>query len=219
MEPSIRHAERIRTLAGALYVVTDPEQRPDRSAEEITMAALAGGARIVQLRDKTLSTPQLVRLARRLAELCHRSGALLIVNDRVDVAAAADADGVHLGPDDMRPEDARRVLGSDTLIGVSTGAVQEALALAPFASYLGVGAIFGSKTKRDAGTAVGTERIGEIREALGPLPIPIVAIGGITAANIGEVARAGADSAAVVSAVIDAPDMRAATEELLARFR
>ncbi len=108
------------------------------------------------------------------------------------------------------------MLGPEWLTSDSTGAVQEALA--PFASYLGVGAIFGSNTKRDAGAAVGTERIGEIREALGPLPIPIFAIGGITA-DIGEVARTGADSAAVVSAVIDAPDMRAATEELLARFR
>ncbi len=216
---SAKHAERLRGLAGALYVITDSELRPDRSAEEIAAAALSGGAGIIQLRDKRLTTPDLVLLAQRLVGLCRQAGALLIVNDRVDVALAADADGVHLGPDDMHPADARRVLGRDRLIGVSTGTVEEALALAPFASYLGVGAIFGSMTKRDAGDAVGPGRIREIREALDRLPIPIVAIGGINAEDIGEVARAGADSAAVVSAIVNAPDMRVATEALLATFR
>lgn len=216
---SAKHAARLRALSGALYVVTDSELRPDRSAEEIAREAVAGGASIIQLRDKRLSTPALVELAKRLTELCRQAGALLIVNDRVDVALAADADGVHLGPDDMHPADARRVLGPDRLIGVSTGTVEEALALAPYASYLGVGAIFGSKTKQDAGAAVGPGRITGIRSALGNSRIPIVAIGGISAMNIGDVAQAGADCAAVVSAVIGAADMRAATKTLLANFR
>ena len=145
-----------------------------------------------------------------------RRTALFIVNDRVDVALASDADGVHLGPDDMRPEDARRLLGPDKLVGVSTGTLEEARAAAPYASYFGVGAIFGSKTKLDAGAPIGVERIREIKAAFPH--IPIVAIGGINAGNIAEVARAGADAAAVVSAVVAAPDMAEATRELVRLF-
>jgi len=166
----------------------------------------------VQLREKSLPTPQLIELARSLKELAHEHGALFIVNDRVDVALAANADGVHLGPDDMHPRDARALLGS-RIVGVSVSTVDEAAALAPFASYLGVGAIYGSATKLDAGDAVGPARIAEIRAAFPH--IPIVAIGGITRENLGAVARAGADAAAVVSAVVCESDMRAATEALV----
>ena len=215
---SVKHEARRNLLRGSLYVITDSGLRPDRKIEDIVQEALAGGARVVQLREKALGSTQLIALAKRLVELCRRHNAMLIVNDRVDVAAA-DADGVHLGPDDMSPIDARRVLGPDCLIGVSTGTVAEAIACAPFASYLGVGAIFGSKTKSDAGAAIGPDRITEIRDALTDKTIPLVAIGGITADNISMVVRAGADSAAVVSAVIGAPNMRAATENLLANLR
>jgi thiamine-phosphate pyrophosphorylase len=134
------------------------------------------------------------------------------VNDRVDVALAAEADGVHLGPDDMHPRDARALLG-ERIVGVSVSTVEEAAALAPFASYFGVGAIYGSATKLDAGDAVGPQRITEIRAAFPH--IPIVAIGGITRENLGAVARAGADAAAVVSAVVCEDDMRAATAALV----
>lgn len=142
--------------------------------------------------------------------------ALLIVNDRVDVALASKADGVHLGPDDMPPRYAREVMGPHKIIGVSIATVGEAKAAAPYASYFGVGAIFGSKTKLDAGAPIGVERIREIKAAFPD--IPIVAIGGINAENIALVAQAGADAAAVVSAVVAAPDMEAATRELIARF-
>ncbi|HKS21365.1 MAG TPA: thiamine phosphate synthase [Thermoanaerobaculia bacterium] len=191
-----------------LYVLTDPR----RGAEETVRAALAGGARIVQLREKSLPTPRLIDLAKQLGDLARERGALFIVNDRVDVALAAEADGVHLGPDDMHPRDARALLG-DRIVGVSVSTVDEAAALAPFATYLGVGAIYGSATKLDAGDAVGPSRITEIRNAFPH--IPIVAIGGITLDNIGAVAKAGADAAAVVSAVVCKDDMRAATEALV----
>ena len=119
-------------------------------------------------------------------------------------------------PDDMMPADARRLLGPDKLVGVSVATVKEAWAAAPYASYFGVGAIFGSKTKLDAGAPIGVERIREIK-AVFP-DIPVVAIGGINAENIALVAQAGADAAAVVSAVVAAPDMEAATRELVALF-
>lgn len=206
-----RHAERQARLRG-LYVLTDTDLRPDRSAEDIVRAALDGGAKIVQLREKKTPLPTLIEMARRLANMAWEAGALFIVNDRVDVALASDADGVHLGPDDMHPRDARRLLGPNHLVGISVSSVEEAAALAPFASYLGVGAIFGTSTKSDAGPPVGVERIAELKAAF-PL-LPVVAIGGIGAGNIGDVVSAGADAAAVVSAVVAAPDMRDAVWEL-----
>jgi hydroxymethylpyrimidine kinase/phosphomethylpyrimidine kinase/thiamine-phosphate diphosphorylase len=209
------HEERLRLLRG-LYVLTDSELRPERAATEIVDAALAGGARIVQLRDKRLATPELVQLARHLAARARAAEALFIVNDRVDMALAADADGVHLGPDDLPPADARRLLGPDAIVGVSVSSVEEARDVAPFASYLGIGAIFGSTTKLDAGPPVGVARIAEIRAAYPRHRT--VAIGGIDASNIAEVAASGVDAAAVVSAVVCAPDMRAAATELVGRF-
>lgn len=204
------------TSIRGLYVVTDSDLRPDRSAEEIVAAALEAGAQIVQLREKRLPTPGLVELAREFAHRCRMQDALFIVNDRVEVAMAAGADGVHLGPKDMHPADARRVMGPNAIIGVSVSTVEEAMPIAEYASYLGVGAIYGSATKGDAGPAVGVERIREIKRAFPQLPI--VAIGGIHAGNIAQVAAAGADSAAVVSAVVNAPDMAGAARELIHRF-
>ncbi|BDI31871.1 hypothetical protein CCAX7_39220 [Capsulimonas corticalis] len=213
--PSAKHAERLAKIRG-VYVLTDPDLRPDRSPQEIVAAALAGGARVVQLRDKHRPTPELIALARELRRRAHAAGALLIVNDRVDVALASDADGVHLGPDDMSVADARRLLGPDKIVGVSVSSVAEAAPLAPDASYLGVGAIYGSTTKDDAGAPVGAPRICEIAAAFPRHPI--VAIGGIGTTNIAEVARAGAHSAAVISAIVCAEDMEEATRELAATF-
>lgn len=210
-----RHVERKGMLQG-VYVVTDTSLRPDRLLPQIVEEAIAGSACAIQLREKLLPTLRLVELSKRFCRVSRDAQTLFIVNDRVDVALASDADGVHLGPDDMMPEDARRLLGPDKLVGVSVATVEEAKAAAPHASYFGVGAIFGSKTKLDAGEPIGVERIREIKAAFPD--IPVVAIGGINADNIAEVARAGADAAAVVSAIVAAPDMEAATRELVARF-
>lgn len=196
-----------------LYVLTDSG---DRSHVEIVKAALEGGARAIQLREKRMPTAELIALGKRVAAMVREARGLMIVNDRVDVALACHADGVHLGPDDMPPADARRILGSDKLIGVSVGTVAEAKPLARCASYFGVGAVFGSASKQDADAPVGIDRIREIKQAFPNHPI--VAIGGIDAENIGEVAAAGADAAAVISAVVNAPDMAAATAELVRRF-
>ncbi|MCW3061500.1 MAG: phosphomethylpyrimidine kinase [Capsulimonas sp.] len=209
------HAERLKKIGG-VYVLTDSDLRPNRSPQEIVAAALQGGSRVVQLRDKHRAMPELIELARELRRMAHATNALLIVNDRVDVALASDADGVHLGPDDMSVADARRLLGPDKIVGVSVSSVEEAAPLAPHASYLGVGAIYGSTTKGDAGAPVGTQRIWEIANAFPHLPI--VAIGGIDLSNIAEVARTGAHAAAVISAVVCADDMERATQILVDAF-
>lgn len=209
------HADRLRLFYG-IYVLTDPELQGNRTTVEVANAAYKGGASVVQLRDKRLSTPELIDTARQLQALAQEYGRLFIVNDRVDVTAASNADGVHLGPDDMPPQDARRILGPEKLIGVSVSTVEEAGAGAPFASYLAVGAIYGSKTKLDAGPPVGPDRIEQICRAVPDLPV--AAIGGISLDNIAAVGRAGAVSAAVVSAALQTQDIEAATRELRKRF-
>ncbi|MGC8667886.1 MAG: bifunctional hydroxymethylpyrimidine kinase/phosphomethylpyrimidine kinase [Chthonomonadales bacterium] len=209
------HAERIARLRG-IYVVTDSNLYPGRDAEQIAQAALAGGACAVQLRNKSAPVHSLVETARLINSMARRFGALFLVNDHVDLALASGADGVHLGPADMSPKDARALLGPDALVGVSVSTVEEARAAAPYASYFGVGAIFGSTTKDDAGPAVGVERIQLIRKECPQHPV--VAIGGIAKTNVCAVAQAGAAAAAVVSAVVCAPDMQSATSELVSAF-
>jgi hydroxymethylpyrimidine kinase/phosphomethylpyrimidine kinase/thiamine-phosphate diphosphorylase len=206
-----RHAARLAQLRG-LYVIADAGLRPERSPTAIAAAALAGGARVIQLRDKQSATPALLDTAKQIAAICRDAGALFIVNDRVDVALASDADGVHLGPEDMPPADARRLLGGERLIGVSVSSVEEALPLAAHASYFGVGAIYGTRTKADAGAPIGLGPIGTIRQTFPRHPI--VAIGGITSDTLLPVLAAGADAAAVVSAIVGASDMQAATRAL-----
>ncbi len=211
------HDERIMLLCSGLYVLTDSDLRPDRSPEDVTLASIAGGATTIQLRERRFDTQTIVKLAKRLCGICQEANVLFIVNDRVDIALASGADGVHLGPDDMHPSDARKLMGPDAIIGVSVSSIEEAEPIAEFASYLGVGAIYGTKTKSDAGDAVGPARISLIHIAIPDLPI--VAIGGIGLGNIVEVRMAGADAAAVVSAVICAEDMVLATRELSTIFR
>lgn len=178
-------------------------------------AALRGGARLIQLRDKRGPTVATFRLAEAIASRTREAGVLFIVNDRLDLALAAGADGVHLGQQDLPVRAARSVVGDRLLIGCSTNTVEEALrAVADGADYLGVGALFPTSTKTDARPA-GLARLQEIRAAV---DIPIVAIGGITSSNAGEVVAAGADMIAVISAVADAADPEAATWALARAF-
>lgn len=196
-----------------LYVITD-ERLSGRSHEEQAREALAGGAGIIQLRDKSATTRRLYEAALALRTLTRAAGALFIVNDRVDIALAADADGVHVGPDDLPVAVARRLLPG-RLVGVSAGTVAEAVAAErDGADYLGVGAIYEARgSKADAGSPVGPERIAQIRAAV---RLPIVGIGGIKAANAAPVIGAGADGVAVITGVVAAPDIAAAARELLA---
>lgn len=200
----------LQLLDLSLYVIT--ESLPDRSPLEIAAAAYAGGASVVQLRQKGATTRETFLWAQQIAALAREQGKVLIINDRVDLAQAVRADGVHLGPDDLPVSVARRVLGPTAIIGASAGTVDEAIeAEAEGATYLGVGAIYGTSSKPDAGDPIGPERIREIREAVS---LPLVAIGGITAAHITELLTAGADGIAVISAVTRAKNMKTASRDL-----
>lgn len=196
-----------------LYVITDVALAGGRPHVEQARAALAGGARVIQLRDKQASTRELYETAVALHAITEPAGALLIVNDRVDIALAAGADGVHVGPDDLPVAVVRRLMPGG-IVGASAGTVEEAIAAErDGADYLGVGAIYEARgSKADAGPPVGPERVAAIRAAVG---LPLVGIGGIKAANAAPVIAAGADGVAVISGVVGAPDIAAAARELL----
>lgn len=183
---------------------------------EIARAALAGGAAIIQLRDKSSSIRALLPVARVLRTMAREAGALFLVNDRIDLALAVEADGVHLGPDDMPLPEARRLLGPHRLLGASCGDVQEArAAYRAGADYIGAGAVFGTATKSDAGAAIGLDAL---RTMVDATPLPVAAVGGINASNVASVIAAGACMACVVSAVALAgspQEMVAATHGLI----
>ena len=195
-----------------LHVLTDRTLALGRTDAAIVSAAILGGATVIQLRGKQLTGADLVHTGRRLAAMCRAAGVVFIVNDRLDVALAVESDGAHIGQDDLPPRDARRLLGPDRLLGVSVCSVDEAVrAVAAGADYLGVGPVFETATKRDAGPVMGLDAVTRISQAVS---VPVVAIGGITAANAGLVIAAGAAGVAVISAIVAAPDVGAATLEL-----
>ena len=196
----------------ALHVLTDHEWSLGRDILTVAKSALEGGATIIQLRDKTASTRQLIEEGLALRALTREYRALLIVNDRVDIALAVDADGVHVGQDDMPTALARQLLGPERILGVSAATMQEAAeAIAGGADYLGVGPIFPSQGKADAGPSTGVHLLTELASTYS---IPLVAIGGIAAANAMEVIRAGAAGIAVITAVVNAEDVIAAARQL-----
>ncbi|HEU5329998.1 MAG TPA: thiamine phosphate synthase [Thermomicrobiales bacterium] len=199
-------------LSLGVYVVTDERLASGRPLTDIVRAALRGGANAIQLRAKEAPARAQLALGRELRALTQEAGALFIVNDRADLAVALDADGVHVGEDDLPPELARRIVGPRRIVGCSTSSVESALAAQQAgADYLGVGSIYPTTTKADAGDAVGTAMIAAIKARV---DLPIVGIGGIHAGNAASVIAAGADGVAVVSAVIAAADPEAATREL-----
>jgi len=199
-----------------LYVITDTVLSHGRSALEIARAALEGGADAVQLRDKSSPAFNLCRLVSEIQPQARKFGALLVVNDRVDVALVCGADGAHVGQEDLPAREARRLLPRPVVLGVSAGSREEARrAEKEGADYLGVGPVFPSATKPDAGEALGIERLSEIARAVS---IPVVAIGGITLDNVDQALGAGAAGAAVVSAVVAADDMAGAARALKRRI-
>lgn len=199
-----------------LYVVTDPVLVGSRSVGAVVEAALRGGATVVQLRDKDASTRALIDLARKLRECCAAAGVPLIVNDRVDVALASGADGVHLGQDDMPLGEARRLLGPDAIIGVSVRTIEEVRrAERDGSTYLAANGVCATSTKTDLGTPLGWDGLRELAAIAG---LPIVAIGGITAANAARVREAGCSGIAVVSAVMAVSDPAQACRDLRRAF-
>ena len=193
-----------------------PEPDPTAVAAVVALAraAIEGGATMLQLRAKGRSTDELVGFARALVAVCRPAGVPLIINDRVDVARAAGAEGVHLGPEDGTVDEARAALGPDAVVGVSAGTPEEARAAERRgASYLGIGDVFGTVTKLDADEPIGVLGLSAVLRATA---LPAVAIGGVTEGNAAEAIAAGAAGVAVVSAVAGAADPRAAAARLRA---
>jgi thiamine-phosphate pyrophosphorylase len=195
-------------------VITDRELAGERGWLAVTEAALEAGATAVQLRDKRATSRELLEMAVALRPFATQYGALFLVNDRFDVALAAEAHGVHLGDDDIPVAEVRRVVPRDFIIGRSADTEEAARAAeAQGADYLGVGSVFGTRTKKEViGEVIGTEQLGRVARAVS---IPVVGIGGVSATNAAAVAAAGAAGLAVVSAVMAAPAPGAATRSLL----
>jgi len=195
-----------------LCVITDETLGRGRTHAEIAERAVAGGADIIQLRDKSCGGRTLTRTGRTLREITRRSTTLFIVNDRLDVALACGADGVHLGQGDMPADVARQLAPPGFLIGVSVGTAGEACrAERQGADYIALSPTYSTVSKHDAGEGLGLELLREIRRKVS---LPILAVGGIHRENVREVIRAGADGVAVISAVAGAPDITAAAREL-----
>ena len=196
-----------------LYLVTDRPLSLGRDIEEIVREAVEGGVTMVQLREKECPTGEFVALAKRLKALLAPLGVPLIINDRVDVALAVDADGVHIGQSDMPYEVARRLLGKEKIIGLSVENFRDLeVANTLDVDYVGISPVYGTPTKSDTAEPFGLEGL---RRAVAMSVHPTVAIGGMNAQTIGEVMAAGTDGVAVVSAICSAPSPRKATEELL----
>ena len=206
--------ERMQKVRG-LYVIVDPEATNGRDVVEVAAAALQGGASVIQLRDKTRDKGEVLQLARSLKALCDKRNALFIVNDDADIAYLSEAHGLHVGQSDLPIEEARRVLSPEQIVGRSNNGVAEAQeSEEQGADYVAVGAIYATTTMGKSGrTALGPSMISSVKQAVAA---PVVAIGGITAANIIEVARAGADCICVVSAVTFADDPQRSAAELVA---
>ena len=202
----------MKNLDLRLYVITACVPELGRTHEQVAAAAIRGGATAIQFRDKTMSEKQFTETAARIAALTRAAGVPLIVNDRVAIAVAIGADGVHIGQSDGNVCDIRKALPAGMILGVSVTNYLEALAMnATDADYLGVGPIFPTGSKDDAAPAIGIEGLARIRREVNK---PLVAIGGINRQNLRRVIEAGAAGAAVISAVTHAPDMVAAVAEL-----
>jgi thiamine-phosphate pyrophosphorylase len=190
-----------------LYIITGAYPELGRSHLDVARAALEGGADVIQLRAKDLGGREMLELSLRIREMVDRSGrdCLFIVNDRMDVALAAGADGVHLGQDDIPAAEARTLIGGDMVLGISAVTHEMAVkAQDEGADYLGVGPAFPTPTKPDAGIVIGIEGV---RNTMQAVDVPVVAIGGINHSNAEQVLEAGVDGIAVISAVATAENM------------
>lgn len=197
----------------SLYLVTDGRMMLDGDYVQTVLAAVAGGVTAVQLREKALPTRDLLALARALVKAVRPLGVPLIINDRLDIALAADADGVHVGQDDMDAATCRRLIGRDRILGISVSTPEEAIAAEKAgADYLGAGVVFETKTKTDYQSTIGVEGLTLISNAV---KIPVIGIGGIGLTNIAELAKipqlAGV---AIVSAILAAARPEQAAREL-----
>ena len=195
----------------SLYLVTDRRLMTSATLEEGVAAAIRGGATIVQLREKECSSREFYETALRIKEITDAAGVPLIINDRLDIAMAVDAAGVHVGQKDLPPREVRRLLGPDKIIGVSAATLPEALqAVADGADYLGVGAMFPTGTKTNTRPVT----LAQLTEICAAVPVPVVAIGGISRDNAPTLRGSGIAGPAVVSAILAQPDIEQAAREL-----
>ena len=198
-----------------LYLVTDRKLMSSATIEESVAQAILGGCTLVQLREKDCSSMEFYEIALKVREVTVRLGVPLIINDRVDIALAVDADGVHVGQTDLPADAVRRIIGPDKVVGVSVGNLLEALAAVEAgADYLGVGALYATGTKTDAGTT----SLDELQRIRAATQLPIVAIGGINKETVPHFQGIGIDGLAVVSAIVAKPDVAGAAQELKALF-
>jgi thiamine-phosphate pyrophosphorylase len=196
----------------SLYLITDRSFLKGRSLKTLVEESILGGATIVQVREKDVSTREFYRVAMEVKEVASYYKIPLIINDRIDIAHAIDADGVHLGQDDMPLSIARKILGKEKIIGISASNLEEALeAQNNGADYLGIGAIFYTGTKKDIETPIGIEQLKNIYQNI---KIPAVAIGGINETNFKDVLSTGIDGISVISAILGKDDVRAAAKAL-----
>jgi thiamine-phosphate pyrophosphorylase len=198
-----------------LYAVIDTQSLQGRAHLEITRQVIKGGARIIQLRDKHTSKRDLLPIAQAMQNLCTEQNALFIMNDNLDIALAIKADGLHIGQEDLPVNVARKLAPMDMLIGCSAATIQQAQqAVTDGADYLGVGAMFPTPSKQDV-EIIGLELLRQIKQAIS---VPVVAIGGININNVSEVKKAGADSFAVIGALLGADSPEKATEAIIKNF-
>ncbi|PYZ99012.1 thiamine phosphate synthase [Alteribacter lacisalsi] len=197
----------------SLYAITGEQFHPGRDLVTVMEEAILGGADIIQLRDKTSSKRDVLEKARALRGLTRKHDVTFIVNDHIDIALTVDADGIHLGQDDLPLEDARRIMGPDKIIGISTHHIGEARAAeAGGADYIGAGPVFPTKSKTDVVDPVTT---GYIRQVAAEIRIPFVAIGGIKLHNVDQVTEAGAERVCAISEIVGAEDIK----DVCRRFR
>jgi len=200
----------------SLYVITD-ERIAGRSHLEIAKEVLEGGAKVIQLRDKVKTDREMFTIAREMAKLCHAYDAYLIVDDRVDVALASGADGVHLGPEDLPVYEVRKIVPENFIIGATVHSVEEALrAQEEGADYVGAGSVFPTSTKGREITLIGLSGVKEIASSIN---IPVVAIGGIRIENLKDLFQAGASGVAICSFILSQKDIREATQALKGEIR
>jgi thiamine-phosphate pyrophosphorylase len=203
---------KMKNIDYSLYLVTDRGLARGRSNLEIVTAAVDGGVTIVQLREKDCPTLEFIEQAQSIKAYLKARNVPLIINDRVDIAQAVKADGVHLGQTDMPLEAAKRILGAEMIIGISAESIEDALtAEKGGADYLGVSPIYATPTKTDTAPALGLKGLRDIRKAV---KLPLVGIGGLNRDNAADVIRNGSDGVAVVSAIVAADDPEAAAREL-----
>ena len=187
-----------------IYPITDTRLTGLSHAAQVERL-ISGGAKFIQLREKYASPRSFYEEAAAALEIAREAGAKIIVNDRVDIALALKADGVHLGQDDLPPEKARQILGERAIIGFSTHSVRQAVDVVRLPiDYVAIGPVFATQTKENPDQIVGLEGVRQVREAIGDFPL--VAIGGIAPENFSEVWRAGADSLAVIKALLSPPE-------------